>query len=126
MQREECIFYLYSADNDNIFTTLNEVLINPTIEDHGKQVFCNATIKDGNGNVLFNQSANSSVFLDIKFPPQPAVNQSLNGMKGQNVTIKFAFKSNPEPSEIKWVITIPSIGIYTVANSVDLLVLSSS
>lgn len=89
---------------------MQEIFIKPKIEDHGKQVKCEALIQDNENVTLFNTITTSTdFFLDIKFPPQSSLNQSLNGDKGDNLTITFSFKANPEPQEIKWVVTVPEI-----------------
>jgi len=99
-----------TPDDDGIFTSVQEVFIKPKIEDHGKQVKCEASIKDNENVTLYNAVAASEAFeLDIKFPPQPSANQSLNANKGDNLTITFTFKANPLPQDIKWVVTIPEI-----------------
>lgn len=95
------------VQNENgIFGTVQEVWIKPKIEDHGKNVLCEAFIQDKENNILYNQSATFQ--LDIKFKPQMEQNQTVKGNLGENVTITFNFKANPEPESVKWVISVPS------------------
>ena len=75
-------------DDDGIFTSVQEVFIKPKIEDHGKPVKCEASIKDNENLTLYNAVAASEAFkLDIKFPPQPSENQTLNVNKGTVYTL---------------------------------------
>ena len=75
-------------DDDGIFTSVQEVFIKPKIEDHGKQVKCEASIKDNENVTLYNAVAATEAFeLDIKFPPQPSENQTLNANKGKEYAL---------------------------------------
>ena len=84
---------------------MQEIFIKPKIEDHGKQVKCKASIQDNENVTLYKAVTTSEAFLlDIKFPPQKSANQRLSVDKGDNLTITFTFKANPEPQNIKWAI----------------------
>ena len=86
------IDFIDFLDDDGIFTSVQEVFIKPKIEDHGKQVKCEASIKDNENVTLYNAVAATEAFeLDIKFPPQPSENQTLNANKGKEFSKAFCF-----------------------------------
>ena len=90
--RVNLIDFIDFLDDDGIFTSVQEVFIKPKIEDHGKQVKCEASIKDNENVTLYNAVAATEAFeLDIKFPPQPSENQSLNANKGKEFCTAFCF-----------------------------------
>ena len=86
------IDFIDFLDDNGIFTSVQEVFIKPKIEDHGKQVKCEASIKDNENVTLYNAVAATEAFeLDIKFPPQPSENQTLNANKGKEFCTAFCF-----------------------------------
>jgi hypothetical protein len=97
------------SDEEGIFSSRQEVFINPKIEDHGKMVNCKAVILDGDNKPVFDMIEAEEIQLNVTFPPQKMANQSLSGSAGDNMTIDFKFKSNPKPSSVKWVISIPPV-----------------
>ena len=65
----------------------------PKIEDHGKVVTCEAFLFDGEQNLLWNKTT-ANMKLDVKFPPQPAENQSLAGSLSSQIftlVLKYYF-----------------------------------
>ena len=104
----ECIWHKSTtliSDNEGIYTSVKEIFIKPKIEDHGKKIKCSASIQDNENVTLYEAVTTSEPFLlDIKFSPQKSANQSLSVDKGDNVTITFTFKANPEPQTIKWAV----------------------
>ena len=95
------------SDADDIYTTLKEVFITPKIEDHGKKVFCEGTILDKEGNELYPTAKPVEEFLlDVKFPPQDLDKGEFEGVEGEDLTISYKLKANPEPSEVKWIISV--------------------
>ena len=88
--RVNLIDFIDFLDDDGIFTSVQEVFIKPKIEDHGKQVKCEASIKDNENVTLYNAVAATEAFeLDTKFPPQPSENQTLNANKGKEFVQPF-------------------------------------
>jgi len=98
-----------TPDEDGIFTSVQEAFINPKIEDHGKVIECKAMIKDGEEKMLFDLVEAPTLKMNVTFPPQSASNQSLSAEKGSNLTITFNFTSNPMPSSVSWLVTIPEV-----------------
>merc|ERR1711970_690757 len=98
-----------NMDENELYITVQEVYIKPKIEDHGKEVNCEAALFDGDQKPLFNTSAATPMKMNVTFPPQPSSNQSFDGDKGTNLNISFIFQSNPMPMNVKWIISIPSI-----------------
>merc|ERR1712141_84645 len=98
-----------TPDEDGIFTSVQEAFIKPKIEDHGKFIECKAMIKDGENKLLFDLVEAPKLKMNVTFPPQSASNQSTSAEKGSNLTITFSFKSNPMPSSVSWLVTIPEV-----------------
>ena len=97
------------SDEDGIFTSVQEVFIEPKIEDHGKVIECKAVQLDGENKPLYEMKSAQQVTMNVNFPPQSASNQTLKTKKGSNLTVSFTFKSNPPPTNISWFITIPKV-----------------
>ena len=66
-------------------------------------------IKDGEEKTLFDLVEAPTLKMNVTFPPQSASNQSLSAEKGSNLTITFNFTSNPMPSSVSWLVTIPEV-----------------
>ena len=66
-------------------------------------------IKDGEEKMLFDLVEAPTLKMNVTFPPQSASNQSLSAEKGSNLTITFNFTSNPMPSSVSWLVTIPEV-----------------
>ena len=66
-------------------------------------------IKDGENKLLFDLVEAPKLKMNVTFPPQSASNQSTSAEKGSNLTITFSFKSNPMPSAVSWLVTIPEV-----------------
>ena len=66
-------------------------------------------IKDGEEKMLFDLVEAPTLKMNVTFPPQSASNQSLSAEKGSNLTITFNFTSNPMPSTVSWLVTIPEV-----------------
>ena len=108
--KKDCLFYFSNPpDEGGIFTSVQEAFINPKIEDHGKVIECKAMIKDGEDKLLFDLVEAPKLKMNVTFPPQSASNQSLSAEKGANLTITFNFTSNPMPSTVSWLVTIPEV-----------------
>ena len=97
---------LFSDDN-GVYTSVQQVKITPTIEDHGKVVTCEAFLMDGEDNILFNKS-NASTKLNVEFPPQPVDNQTFAADLSSNVTVSFEIAANPAPVNSTWSILTPA------------------
>ena len=98
---------------------MQEIFIKPKIEDHGKVIECKAAQLDGNNQPLYEMKSAPQAKLNVTFAPQEATNQTLKIKKGQNLTVTFVFKSNPMPTDITWIITIPKV-VETYSKNEDL------
>ena len=79
-----------------------EVTFIPQLSDHGNLIKCKSFILDGNQDLMFN-SSEDQLFLDIQFKPQPKAGQILRTEIGSNLIVNFKIKSNPMPSNVKWI-----------------------
>ena len=97
----------FLLDDNGVYTSVQQVMITPTIEDHGKVVTCEAFLEDGEENILFEKS-NASTKLNVEFPPQPVDNQTFDADLNSNVTVSFKIAANPAPVNVTWSILTPA------------------
>ena len=101
-----------TPDNDGIYDTVEVHFVNPTPEDHGRNVTCTAAVYDGDlTKALFTPVEAEMMTLNVTFQPQPMANQTVKCTRGQEWNVDFVFKANPEPTTINWVILTPIRGM---------------
>ena len=106
-------------DDNGVYTSVQQVMLKPTIGDHGKVVTCEAFIMDGEQNLLFDKSA-ATTKLNVEFAPQIVDNQTLAADVKTNLTVLFKIKANPAPDNITWTIVTPATEANNQSETLDL------
>ena len=116
-------FYILNGllilDDNGVYTSVQQVMLKPSIGDHGKVVTCEAFLMDGEQNLLFDKSA-ATTKLNVEFAPQITDSQSLAADLKTNLTVLFKIKANPAPENITWTIVTPATEANNQSETLDL------
>jgi len=61
------------------------------VQHYGEMVGCEATIRDGQGDPIYNLENATRTFLNVTFPPQPLKNLTFERSLGDDITLEINF-----------------------------------